>query len=135
MVFLMQFDGCCVPNPGEMGIGVVVKNEDNDIIIELSEPCGFGTNNQAEYNALIIGLEELLKIYNGRLVVQGDSELVINQMRGEWRTRNKNLVPLYNRAKYLEAKFQRQVSCEKICFWNNIFKYGEKYYSFHMMLS
>lgn len=35
---------------------------------------------------------------------------------------------------YLEAKFQRQVSCEKICFWNYIFKYGAKYYSFRMML-
>lgn len=102
----MQFDGCCAPNPGEMGVGVVVYNEDNDMIIELSERCGHGTNNQAEYNALIMGLEELLKIYNGRLMVQGDSELVINQMRGEWGTKNKNLVPLYNRAKYLEAKFQ-----------------------------
>jgi ribonuclease HI len=103
----MQFDGCCAPNPGEMGVGVVVYNEDNDIVIELSRRCGFGTNNQAEYNALIMGLEELLKIYNGPLTVQGDSELVINQMRGDWGTKNKKLVPLYNRAKYLEDKFQQ----------------------------
>jgi len=106
MAYLMQFDGCCVPNPGEMGIGVVVYNEDNDMIIELSKECGHGTNNQAEYNALIMGLEELLLIYNGRLVIQGDSELVIKQMQGEWGTRNKKLVPLYNRAKYIESKFQ-----------------------------
>jgi ribonuclease HI len=102
----MKFDGCCVPNPGEMGIGVVAYNEEHDMIIELSKECGHGTNNQAEYNALIMGLEEILLIYNGRLVIQGDSELVINQMRGEWETRNKKLVPLYNRAKYLESKFQ-----------------------------
>jgi len=106
MTCLMKFDGCCVPNPGEMGIGVVVYNESNDLIIELSENCGFGTNNQAEYNALIMGLEELLKIYNGHLKVQGDSELVIKQMRGEWGTKNKNLIPLNNRANYFESQFQ-----------------------------
>ncbi|UCF07623.1 MAG: ribonuclease HI family protein [Thermoplasmata archaeon] len=106
MAYLLKFDGRCVPNPGEMGIGVVVLNEDNENIMEISEKYGDGTNNQAEYNALIKGLEELSKIYNGHLLVKGDSELVIKQISGEWGIKNKKLIPLYKRIKDLEAKFQ-----------------------------
>ncbi len=106
MAYKLQFDGCCVPNPGQMCIGVVVYNEDNDIIIELSEKCGEGTNNQAEYYALIRGLEELSKMYLGHVIVQGDSQLIINQMAKKWRVNKKELKPLYQRAKDLESKFQ-----------------------------
>lgn len=107
MVYTLQFDGCCKPNPGEIGIGVIVFDEDNKRIIQISEKGGFGTNNQAEYKAIIRGLEELSKMYSGDLQVQGDSQLIINQLREEWKVKKQDLIPLYNRVKELERKFNK----------------------------
>jgi ribonuclease HI len=107
MVYTLRFDGCCKPNPGEIGIGAIVLNQDKKMIIEISEKGGFGTNNQAEYTAIIRGLEELLKTYSGELLVQGDSQLVINQLKGEWNVKKRNLIPLYERVKELEVRFSK----------------------------
>ena len=106
MVYKLYFDGACDPNPGEMGIGVVVYNDNNEKIIELSERCGPGTNIKAEYNALIRGFEELCKIYNGPLLVQGDNQLVIKQSRKEWKVKQFDIKPLYEKVKELELRFE-----------------------------
>jgi hypothetical protein len=71
MSYKLFFDGACEPNPGEMGIGVVVFNDKNEKVLELSEKCGFGTNIKAEYSAIIRGFEELSKLYQGHLLVHG----------------------------------------------------------------
>jgi len=107
MSYKLQSDGCCEPNPGNIGIGVVVWNDDNEKIIELSEQSGFGTNNQAEYIAVKRGLEELSKIYSGSVLVQGDSQLIIKQLQNEWKVRKKELKLLYTQIKTLEFKFQK----------------------------
>ena len=107
MAYKLQFDGCCEPNPGNIGIGVVVWNDDLEKIIELSEQSGFGTNNQAEYIAVKRGLEELSKIYSGSVLVQGDSQLIINQLKNEWKVKKRELKPLYAKVKELESKFQK----------------------------
>jgi ribonuclease HI len=107
MTYKLQFDGCCEPNPGSIGIGVVVWNDDNEKIIELSEQSGIGTNNQAEYIAVKRGLEELSKIYSGSVLVQGDSQLIIKQLQNEWKVRKKELKILYTQVKSLESKFQK----------------------------
>lgn len=106
MSYILQFDGCCEPNPGDMGIGVVILNDHREKIIEISEKKGFGTNNQAEYNALIRGMEELSNTYTGDLLIQGDSQLVINQMTNKWKAKNRELIPLQKKVKELETKFQ-----------------------------
>ncbi len=103
--YRLFFDGACEPNPGEMGIGVVVYNEKNEKIMELSEKCGTGTNNKAEYHALIRGLEELSKIYAGPLLVQGDNQLVIKQSTNEWKVRQSDIIPLHKKVKELEIGF------------------------------
>jgi ribonuclease HI len=105
MVYTLRFDGCCKPNPGDIGIGVIVLNQEQEKVIQISEKGGFGTNNQAEYMAIIRGLEELSKTYSGDLLVQGDSQLVINQLKGEWKVKKQDLIPLYNKVKELEARF------------------------------
>jgi ribonuclease HI len=105
MVYTLRFDGCCKPNPGDIGLGVIVLDEDNKMIIQISEKGGFGTNNQAEYKAIIKGFEEVLKNYSGDLLVQGDSQLVIHQLREDWKVKKRNLIPLFNRVKELEQKF------------------------------
>jgi ribonuclease HI len=107
MVYVMKFDGCCNPNPGEMGLGIVVWNEDDKKVMEISERAGFGTNNQAEYRALIRGLEELSTIYKGVVLVLGDSQLVIHQMNGQWDVRSKELRPLFTKAQELEKNFEK----------------------------
>jgi ribonuclease HI len=102
----MKFDGACEPNPGEMGIGVVVYNEKTEKVLDLSESCGYGTNIKAEYLAIIRGLEELSKNYDGQLLVQGDLELAIKQLRNEWKVKKSDIIPLYDRVKELEGKFE-----------------------------
>jgi len=106
MRYKLKFDGACEPNPGEMGIGVIVYNENNEQVMELSEKCGFGTNIKAEYLAIIRGFEELLKIYSGSLLVQGDLQLVIKQSRDEWKVKQDDIIRLYNKVKELEKKFE-----------------------------
>ena len=106
MKYKLNFDGACEPNPGEMGIGVVVYNEKNENIMELSEKCGYGTNIKAEYLAIIRGLEELSKMYSGPLLIQGDLQLVIKQSRNEWKVKQDDIIPLYNKVKELEKKFE-----------------------------
>jgi ribonuclease HI len=102
---MLYFDGACEPNPGEMGIGVVVYNEKKEKIMELSERCGFGTNIKAEYHAIIRGLEELSKVYNNDLLVKGDLELAIKQLNHEWKVKQNDIIPLFNRVKELEKRF------------------------------
>ena len=106
MKYKLYFDGACEPNPGEMGIGVVVYNENDEKIMELSEKCGFGTNIKAEYQAIIRGLEELSKIYSDNLLVKGDLELAIKQLNNEWKVKQDDIILLYNKIKELEKRFK-----------------------------
>jgi ribonuclease HI len=62
---------------------------------------GETTNNQAEYRALLIGLEEAVKLAPARLTIRMDSELIVKQLNGEYRVRNRELQPLHNRAREL----------------------------------
>ena len=107
MTYKLKYDGCCEPNPGNIGIGVVVWDDSNKKIIELSEQSGFGTNNQAEYIAVKRGLEELSQIYSGNVLVQGDSQLITKQLLNEWKVRKKELKLLYTQVKNFESKFQK----------------------------
>ncbi|MCK5578582.1 MAG: ribonuclease HI family protein [Planctomycetes bacterium] len=108
MKYKLYFDGACEPNPGEMGIGVVVYNENDEKIMELSEKCGFGTNIKAEYQAIIRGLEELSKIYSDNLLVKGDLELAIKQLNNEWKVKQDDIILLYNKIKELEKRLNRK---------------------------
>ncbi len=89
------FDGASKFNGKDSGAGWIIReNEKEDV-----KGCKFlgnGTNNEAEYKALIYGL----KSCNGHknISVYGDSLLVINQMKGLWKVKAKNLIPLYNEA-------------------------------------
>lgn len=75
--WLAWFDGSAQPNPGRMGIGGLLKSPDGQTV-EISSAAGHGDNNQAEYLALIAVLEAAVRIQPERLVVYGDSQLVIH---------------------------------------------------------
>lgn len=97
------FDGACEPtNPGNMGIGAILLH-DGKTISTVSKATGWGTNNIAEYDALIALLELAVEKNATNLVICGDSQLVIRQMEGGWRVKNEGLVPRYQEAQTLVA--------------------------------
>ena len=93
---LMKVDGACYPNPGNMAIGIVIY-KDGELLKKISEAIGYGTNNIAEYKALIRGLEEIKKINPERIDVYCDSQLVVKQLNKKYKVKNKGIIPLFNR--------------------------------------
>ncbi len=92
----IQFDGAAIPNPGEMGIGVVLI-ENSKIITSISKKLpDKGTNNIAEYTALLTGILKALELGWKEVSIEGDSELVINQVNGTWSIKKEHLENLYN---------------------------------------
>ena len=116
--YKMYFDGCSKGNPGLAGAGAVIYKNDDEIWTQSKFIGKNETNNVAEYNGLIIGLE--LAINNGikELYVKGDSLLVIKQMKGEYKVKNKNLKILFERAKQLSLQFDK-ITFEHIYRENN----------------
>ncbi len=103
--YLLQFDGCSKGNPGLAGAGAVIFNYEKEIWGASKFVGSKTTNNEAEYNGLIMGLEKALDLGIKELAVEGDSLLVIKQMNGEFKVKSENLYTLYNNAKELEKKF------------------------------
>jgi ribonuclease HI len=103
------FDGACSGNPGPMGGGAVVHVEGGRPQV-LSMAFGVGTNNQAEYRALILGLRHALAAGVEDVVVHGDSQLILRQLEGKYRVKNAELKPLHEEA----AKLLRQFKAVKL---------------------
>ena len=99
------FDGACRFNPGPMGAGAVVALEDGRRKV-LSRSMGLGTNNQAEYHGLILGLRHALALGATAATVHGDSQLVIKQLQGLYQVRHPQLKPLHGEALGLLAKLR-----------------------------
>jgi len=104
-IITLQFDGGSRGNPGPAGVGVVLLSADGTPLVTLGRFIGNATNNVAEYRALITGLEEAARLGAGRLVIRGDSELIVKQMRGEYRVKHPDLRPLHQRANELMRGF------------------------------
>ena len=101
----LEFDGGSRGNPGPAGIGVVVRAADNTPLVTLGRFIGRATNNVAEYTALITALQEALKLKAKSITIRGDSELVIKQMRGEYKVKHPDLKPLHEEATHLYHQF------------------------------
>ncbi len=99
-------DGGARGNPGPAAGGVVLINDGGNVIKKLGFALGVKTNNEAEYKALIRGLRTSLDEEATHLKCYLDSELVVKQLRGEYRVKNANMKPLWNEAKELEKKFK-----------------------------
>jgi ribonuclease HI len=101
----MYFDGCSKGNPGHAGIGAVIY-QNADELWGASQYIGdTKTNNQAEYSALIFGLQSAIDHNIKELLVYGDSQLVINQMNNIYKVKHPYLIILYNQAKELTKQF------------------------------
>ncbi len=88
--YIINTDGACSGNPGKMGIGAVITKE-GKVILEISEDIGHGTNNIAEYTAVIRALEEARKLGITEATVRSDSLLLISQLRGEYKVKAPHL--------------------------------------------
>jgi len=99
----VEFDGASRGNPGPAGIGYRVLPDDRGV--EGYDYIGEATNNEAEYRALIRGLEAALERGYTDVVAEGDSELVVRQVRGQYNVGAENLVPLYEEVRDLVPQF------------------------------
>lgn len=87
-------DGGARGNPGPAACAYVLEAEDGTVLAAQGEAIGVTTNNVAEYRALLAGLEKAIEIGVSELEVVSDSELLVKQMRGEYRVKNSGLIPL-----------------------------------------
>src|SRR4051794_4588730 len=100
-------DGGARGNPGPAGYGVHIEDARGETIAELSEYLGHKTNNHAEYSGLLAALEWAVKEGRPRIKVVSDSELMVKQLRGEYKVRSPELKELYDRARMLIRKLER----------------------------
>ena len=87
-------DGGARGNPGPAAFAYVLEADDGTVLDARGEAIGVATNNVAEYRALVAGLEKAAEVGVGELEVVSDSELVVKQMRGEYRVKNRALQDL-----------------------------------------
>jgi ribonuclease HI len=99
-------DGASRGNPGPASIGVIIKDESDLTIAEISRHIGIATNNQVEYLAIIAGLEKAISLGYKNAIVKADSELVVMQINGLYKIRNTNLRPLYQKVVQLTGSLE-----------------------------
>lgn len=99
----LHVDGGSRGNPGPAGIGAVLTDPEGNTVANISEFIGEATNNIAEYSAMVAGLRLALERNLSRLAVFSDSELIIKQLRGEYKVKNEGLRPYYEQTLALLA--------------------------------
>jgi probable phosphoglycerate mutase len=103
-MMVAYIDGGARGNPGPAGYGAFIQSSDGNVVAELHGALGIATNNVAEYNGLLAALQWAIDQNVRRLHIRADSELLVRQMRGEYKVRNAGLQPLYVRARLLTAQ-------------------------------
>ena len=102
-------DGGSRGNPGPSAAGYVIFDMKDKVVKKQSSYLGITTNNQAEYQALKLGLEAAKEIGAKSVLVHMDSLLVVNQMKGIFKVRNRDLWPIHESSKQLLANFKKVV--------------------------
>jgi ribonuclease HI len=92
---VVNVDGGARGNPGPAAIGVVVQAPEGDVLEERGEAIGSATNNVAEYRALLLGIGRAAELGASELELVGDSELVVRQVKGEYKVKDATLRELH----------------------------------------
>ena len=100
-------DGGSRGNPGPSAGGFVILDMENNVVVKSGKYLGITTNNQAEYHSLKGGIEEAIRLDIRDLDVYMDSLLVINQMKGIYKIKNRDLWPIHQAIKEMLAKFDK----------------------------
>lgn len=108
--FIVNTDACCRGNPGTAAIGVVIHDDRGRILDKYGKPIGKTTNNEAEYKAAISALESIRnmcgeKAKKAAVELRTDSQLVVNQMNGEFKVKRPNIKPLFHELCELKESF------------------------------
>jgi ribonuclease HI len=102
---VVNVDGGARGNPGPAAIGVVVRDPKGEVLEERGERIGPATNNVAEYRALLLGIERAAELGASELELVGDSELIVRQVKGEYKVKDANLRELHAEVKRALAPF------------------------------
>ena len=105
MRHVLYCDGASRGNPGPASIGFVLLDPEGDTVVEMGSTIGVATNNVAEYQALLAGLEAARSRGVTSLEVRLDSLLLVRQVKGEFRVKAENLKPLHRQAAALLGEF------------------------------
>ena len=100
-------DGGARGNPGPAGYGAHIEDAEGNVLAELHGGLGVATNNVAEYNGLLAALQWAVDHNRRQVHVRADSELLVKQMRGEYKVKNEGLQPLAARARKLIGQLDR----------------------------
>jgi ribonuclease H / adenosylcobalamin/alpha-ribazole phosphatase len=103
----LSTDGGARGNPGPAAFAYVLESEDGHVLEARGEAIGVATNNVAEYRGLVAGLAKAVELGVGELEVVSDSELLVKQMRGEYRVKNPALRELSLEAAELARRLER----------------------------
>lgn len=100
-------DGGSRGNPGPSASGYVLLDKEDNVLVDEGVYLGITTNNQAEYTALKVGLEKALEMHAEEVEVYMDSLLVVNQMKGIFKVKNRDLWPIHDSIKQMVPKFKK----------------------------
>jgi ribonuclease HI len=95
---VVNVDGGARGNPGPAAIAAVVATPDGDVLEQRGERIGRATNNVAEYQALLLGIERARELGADEVELIGDSELIVRQVKGEYKVKDAGLKPLHQKA-------------------------------------
>ena len=95
----VHVDGGARGNPGPAAVGIVIADPSGEVVHAAGETIGVATNNVAEYRALLRGIELAREHGATELEIYGDSELVVKQVRGEYKVKDAGLKPLHAEAR------------------------------------
>ena len=109
MAIVAYIDGGARGNPGPAGYGVRIEDEQGTLVNEFNGFLGTSTNNVAEYNGLLAALKYAQQHGHRTVRIKSDSELLVKQMRGEYKVKNAGLLPLYQQARTIAQTLDRIV--------------------------
>ena len=104
---IIYTDGGARGNPGPGGIGAVIYDGNKKKLAEISEHIGHSTNNQAEYKAVIAAMKKAKELGGQELEFYLDSELIVKQLKREYKVKNGELAPLFLQIYNLEIGFKK----------------------------
>ena len=95
---IVNVDGGSRGNPGPAAVAAVATDPAGEVLAERSETIGEATNNVAEYRALLLGIEIARELGAKQVEFVGDSKLIVEQVKGNWKVKQDHLRPLHRRA-------------------------------------
>ena len=104
---IIHTDGACLGNPGPAGAGFVITDQKGAQLAEGCVPIGHGTNNIAEYHAVLAALRQATELGLTHVIVRSDSELLCKQMWGQYRVKDDNLKRLHIQVREVMRQFTK----------------------------